>query len=184
MSQPVVSHQNVRLSRGKHQSPDAGACVMELASMLAGEPFSDRPQTACPVIGAFLRSYNDAVDDERRQSLYRCASAVIGTRSTPEVERARMERCVETLAALEARRPRLRRMLTRASMPTLPLSSIALERMAVRLARALQREREDGHERAMALLDELIAIGRRPWREDSPARVRARHADRVPVILL
>jgi len=179
MSEPVVSHQTVRLSRGKHQSPDAGACVMELASMLAGEPFSDRPQTACPVIGAFLRSYNDAVDDERRQRLYRCAAAVIGTRATPEIERARMERCVETLADLEARRPRLRRWLSRSSTPVLPLSSIALERMAVRLARALQRDRDGGHDRAMALFEELIAMGARdaattvptaPARRRTPAR--------------
>ena len=54
MSDPT--HQTVRLSRGKHASPRSGACVMELASMLAGEPFSDRPDCACPVIGAFLRA--------------------------------------------------------------------------------------------------------------------------------
>jgi len=38
-----VTHQTIRLSRGKHSSPEEGACVMELASMLAGEPFSDHP---------------------------------------------------------------------------------------------------------------------------------------------
>jgi hypothetical protein len=172
MSQPVVSHQNVRLSRGKHQSPDAGACVMELASMLAGEPFSDRPQTACPVIGAFLRSYNDAVDDDRRQSLYRCAAAVIGTRAAPDVERARMQHCIDALAAIEARRPRLRRWIARPSAPALPLSSIALERMAVRLARALQRERDEGHEQAMALLEQLVAMGRAAEAASVPARAR------------
>ena len=69
----IVSHQTVRLRRGKHASPEKGVCVMELASMLAGEPFSDRPQAVCPVIGAYLRSYNDVVDDERRQDLYRYA---------------------------------------------------------------------------------------------------------------
>ena len=56
-----ISHQTVRLSRGRHQGPDQGACVMELASMLAGEPFSDHPGSACPVIGAFLRAYNDGL---------------------------------------------------------------------------------------------------------------------------
>ena len=61
-----VSHQVVRLGRGKHSSPDQGACVMELASMLAGERFGDRPRAVCPVIGAFLRTYNDALDDDRR----------------------------------------------------------------------------------------------------------------------
>jgi hypothetical protein len=43
---------------------------MELASMLAGEPFSDQPKSVCPVVAAFLRGYNDAVDDETRQDLY------------------------------------------------------------------------------------------------------------------
>ena len=38
-----TTHQTVKLSRGKHDSPDEGACVMELASMLAGEDFSDHP---------------------------------------------------------------------------------------------------------------------------------------------
>ena len=60
----IVSHQTVRLRRGKHASPEKGVCVMELASMLAGEPFSDRPQAVCPVIGAYLRSYNDVVDSD------------------------------------------------------------------------------------------------------------------------
>ena len=37
----VVRHQTIKLSRGWHDSPDEGACVMELASMPAGEEFSD-----------------------------------------------------------------------------------------------------------------------------------------------
>jgi hypothetical protein len=54
-----LSHQIVQLSDGSHRSPDDGGCVMELASMLAGEPFTDRPASVCPVIAAFLRTYND-----------------------------------------------------------------------------------------------------------------------------
>jgi hypothetical protein len=74
-----ISHQNIRLDRGKHAAPEEGACVMELASMLGGEGFSDRPRTACPVVSGFLRGYNDLVDDERRQELYGYASAVVGS---------------------------------------------------------------------------------------------------------
>jgi hypothetical protein len=37
-----VSHQTIKLSKGKHRAPEDGACVMELASMLAGESFTDR----------------------------------------------------------------------------------------------------------------------------------------------
>src|SRR5437764_4983871 len=75
-----ASHQTIRLGRGKHASPDEGACVMELASMLAGEPFSDHPESVCPVISTFLRSYNDAVDDRRRQDLYAYAARAVGSR--------------------------------------------------------------------------------------------------------
>jgi len=95
---PVPSHQTIRLSRGRHASPDDGACVMELASMLAGEPFSDQPVSVCPVIGAFLRTYNDGVDDERRQDLYPYAALVVGTRGGPELVRRRKRLCLERQA--------------------------------------------------------------------------------------
>ena len=71
--------QAMRLSRGKHSSPRYGACAMELASMLAGEPFSDRPRSVSPVISAFMRGYNDLLDDRRRQDLLRYVSDVVAT---------------------------------------------------------------------------------------------------------
>lgn len=86
------SHQTVRLSAGKHHSPDDGACVMELASMLAGEKFSDHPRSVCPVLAVVLRGYNDGADDERRQDLYRYAAEVVGTRRRHAVRR-RVEMC-------------------------------------------------------------------------------------------
>ena len=51
-----VTHQTIKLSKGKHTSKDDGACFMELASMLADEPFSEHPAAVCPVIGALLRA--------------------------------------------------------------------------------------------------------------------------------
>ena len=62
----TTSHQTVRLSRGRHLSPHQGVCAMELASMLAGETFTDRPAAVCPVIAGFVRAYNDAADRRRR----------------------------------------------------------------------------------------------------------------------
>jgi hypothetical protein len=73
------SHQTVALSRGRHNSPDDGACVMELASMLAGERWTDRPRAVCPVIAAVLRGLNDGLADERRQGLIPYASEAVGT---------------------------------------------------------------------------------------------------------
>jgi hypothetical protein len=94
-----VTHQTVRLSRGKHSSEEHGACVMELASMLAGEPFSDHPQSVCPVIAAVLRAYNDWVDDERRQELYGYAAKVVGSRASTRIERARAKQMISWIAA-------------------------------------------------------------------------------------
>src|SRR3954449_1551139 len=75
----AASHQTVRLARGRHASRQAGVCVMELASMLAHEPFSDRARSISPTIGAFLRTYNDGLDDDRRQDLYPVAAAIVGS---------------------------------------------------------------------------------------------------------
>src|SRR4051794_4115773 len=96
MSDP--SFQTVRLTRGSHLAARQGACVMELASMLAGERFSDHPRAVCPVIAAVLRAYNDGTDDERRQDLYRLASEAIGTRDRAQ-RQARLRRSERFLAS-------------------------------------------------------------------------------------
>src|SRR3954469_11478604 len=164
MTSTIVSHQTVRLRRGKHASPEKGVCVMELASMLAGEPFSDRPQAVCPVIGAYLRSYNDVVDDDRRQDLYRSPSEAIDTAGTAALRRRRAERCLAEIARLHDQRSRVRRWLSGRPELSLPGSSIELERVGMHLARALQRSGPEGHERALALADELIAMAPVPAR--------------------
>jgi hypothetical protein len=91
---PFISHQTVRLSAGRHRSPNAGACVMELASMLADEPFSDRSGSVSPVIGAFLRTYNDGVGDDRRQDLIPIAPVIVGTSGPRSLESERATRCL------------------------------------------------------------------------------------------
>src|SRR3954452_17289416 len=91
---PSFSHQTVRLSSGRHRSASAGVCVMELASMLADERFSDRAATVSPVIGAFLRTYNDGLDDERRQDLYPVAALIVGSAAGRAVEAERVSRCL------------------------------------------------------------------------------------------
>jgi hypothetical protein len=63
---------------------------MELVSYLAHEPFSDYPITAASeVITIFLRHWNDALDDDDRQMLLPYAAQVVGTASSPEIERRR-----------------------------------------------------------------------------------------------
>jgi hypothetical protein len=98
------SFQTVRLSRGSHLSAQHGACVMKLTSMLAGERFSDHPRTACPVVAALLRAYNDGTTDGRRQDLYAFATAAVGTRDRRR-QRERLERCERFLGRwLDGRR--------------------------------------------------------------------------------
>jgi hypothetical protein len=89
-----LSHQTVRLSRGSHRGPEDGACVVELASLLSGEPFSDRPASVCPALRSFLHGYNDALVDHLRQDLYGLASDIVDTRSIARVTAWRARLCV------------------------------------------------------------------------------------------
>jgi hypothetical protein len=170
-----ASYQTVTLARGKHTSPRSGACVMELASMLAGEPFSDRPAAVCPVVAAFLRAYNDAVDDVRRQDLYAYASDAVGTRGSWALMRMRTRLCLEELRRL--RRTPLG-MLT--APRTLPDTLPGMERVAGRVARELRRSGVEGHARALWLADQLIGLGAPsapspPWRAAGGSTAGADH---------
>jgi hypothetical protein len=175
---PQVSHQTIRLAKGKHQSAEQGACVMELASMLAGEPFTDHPRSVSAPIASFLRRYNDLLDDRRRQDLYRFAAAVVGTASSPEVELARVQRVMawadEMWATrrwpLRCRLTALRRGKARASHPELA-GSYAV--------RALPRMSDRTHAAALALVDELVSMGPREPLDDES--VRPRRANRPAV---
>jgi hypothetical protein len=86
------------LSVGKHSSINEGACVMEAVAFVAGEPWSDHPQCACPVIGTFLRSWNDSLPDAERDTLLRpFITKLVGTRATPEIELRRSLMCADWL---------------------------------------------------------------------------------------
>lgn len=157
------TRETVRLSRGSHRSPSAGVCVMELASMLAHEPFSDRARTVSPVIGAFLRTYNDGVDDERRQDLCVVAPEVLGTGGDRHAEGERAAACL----AFARRRGR-----------PLPTGRAAMAMATPEAAGAwaatslLRREPSpEAHAEALAFVERLVALGdevpavqRGPWR--------------------
>jgi hypothetical protein len=61
-------------------------CVMEAVAWFAGQPHSDQPPCVSPVIGALLRSWNDAMNEDDRQQLKPLIPRVIGTAATPEIE--------------------------------------------------------------------------------------------------
>ncbi|HVW44020.1 MAG TPA: hypothetical protein VHC18_21980 [Amycolatopsis sp.] len=66
------------LDRGRHFGPRAGGCFMEVASVLAGERWSDHPRCTHPLLAEAVRLINDQVGDESRQRLVRLIPDVIG----------------------------------------------------------------------------------------------------------
>lgn len=163
-----------KLSSGSHDSPQQGLCVMELASLLAGERFSDHPASVCPVIASLMRSYNDAASDARRQDLYPYAARILGTRSTLEVAELRRARII---AWAREGRPsmRLPRWSPDAAFPE-PVRKTA---GAIAITAICGQSRRT-HLRVLALIDELIEIGAPPDPEATHGLVEE-DRDRRPV---
>jgi hypothetical protein len=86
--------ESLRLAPGSHSSPREGICAVELASMLAGEKFSDRPRCVCRVIAGFLRTLNDRVPHADRRRLIAYAARSVGSRAGPRVTRGRRDVCL------------------------------------------------------------------------------------------
>lgn len=63
-----------------HLGPDDGACLMETASVLAAEPFTDSPRTTDPALAALARTVYDAVGDEARRRLLPLAADLAAAR--------------------------------------------------------------------------------------------------------
>jgi hypothetical protein len=82
---------NLSLSSGSHADFEEGMCVMEAAAYIAGEPWSEQPKCACPVITSFMIAWNDALpsDAERDRLLKPLIESVIDTKSTQAVEERR-----------------------------------------------------------------------------------------------
>ena len=107
MATKLYSTKNSRLSRvlslpiksGSHAPPNGefNGCVMECVAYVAGEEWSDKPKCVCPVIGAFLRTWNDGLpnDAERTRLLQPLIMKVMDTKATKEVEFARAMLCVD-----------------------------------------------------------------------------------------
>ena len=79
------------LLSGDHApNTDGAMCAMEAAAWIAGEEWSDHPQCVCPVIGAFMRSWNDALPDaDRTRLLLPLIPKTIGTRGSEALEARR-----------------------------------------------------------------------------------------------
>jgi hypothetical protein len=74
------------LEAGAHRDAEAGSCLMEYVSVLAGERFTDRPRCTHPALSAVAWQVNDAVSSSARQQLATRAVALIGLGREPAVE--------------------------------------------------------------------------------------------------
>jgi hypothetical protein len=150
----TISHQTVRLGKGCHLSGDTDeVCVIELASILAGEPLTDHPASVSPVLAAFMRGYNDGIDERRRQTLKPYAAWCVGTapaRRADERARRRLIAAYPTGGML-----RLSAWLWVREGATIDEAGSELigRRVGLRVAR---HDDDAEHERVLALIDALI----------------------------
>ena len=89
------------LKKGNHRSPDEGMCVMEAVAMLDGGKFTDTPKCASPVIGAFLRNWNDSLPDDQRQELKRYIIPLVGSAGTAAQEEQRSWMALDWLVRVQ-----------------------------------------------------------------------------------
>ena len=83
----TIDLSTITLTSGGHRSIDSGACLLEAASYLAGEPWSDHPTCVSPVLGAYGRSLNDVLPDDLRQTLKPYIPRLLNTAGDGQDER-------------------------------------------------------------------------------------------------
>jgi hypothetical protein len=79
--------EHVELVRSRGDPVQMKLCVMSLVARLAGEAHGDQPVCASPVIAAFARAVNDAMDRQTRQRLRPFAPRIVGTADRLDGER-------------------------------------------------------------------------------------------------
>src|SRR5487761_2697282 len=105
MAKRTLDFEALTLASGSH-TPDSGQmCVMEATAWLAGEPWSDAPQCASPVIAAFCRAWNDTPDPAGaaiRERLKTYIPRLVGSRGTSEQEERRARMATDWLIRVQA----------------------------------------------------------------------------------
>ena len=75
------------LARGAHRASSGQACLLEVASLKAEEPFSDQPMSVSPVLAGFGRTLWDSTPPERSLAdLVAFADRLIGTAGRPDLD--------------------------------------------------------------------------------------------------
>jgi hypothetical protein len=65
----IEEYEALTLAKGDHPDRSNGLCSMEAAAWLAGETHTDHPACVSPIIAAFVRRWNDDLDDDARNRL-------------------------------------------------------------------------------------------------------------------
>jgi hypothetical protein len=143
----------VPVAPGRHPAPGDEACLMELASALAREPWSDHPACVHPVLAAVARAVNDRVGDAAREWLAPLLPRMIGTADAGPDRRPRPERCAELVL-----------LCARTALRLSPFMAAEME--SARLTALSVLSRHDGNSgtavrrRTTALLDRLGLLSR------------------------
>jgi hypothetical protein len=78
------------LASGSHEPNDTDMCVMEAVAFVTHKEWSAHPPCVCPVIGAFVRTWNDGLSDaERTDILLPFVPRLLNTKRDEATERAR-----------------------------------------------------------------------------------------------
>jgi hypothetical protein len=142
--------------------------------MLAGDRFTDRPRSVSPAIASFMRGYNDLLDDRRRQDLLPYAARVVGTAGSEALERARMRRLVRWADERWQRGPfpgvigRFGQFWAWRVPPTDP------DTAGMYAVRSIRNGGRHEHQQVLALLDELVTMGREAQGDARTGPVRGR----------
>jgi hypothetical protein len=151
-----ASHQTVNLAPGRHRGRDEAMCVMELASRLAGERFTDHPQSVWPTVSALLRAYNDVLAGDTQQDLYRYASEAVGTRGGYQLAERRARFVLAWARSRQYCKRQWRKLLSRYKPPQ---RDAAPTDVADYVVRSLDRRNAAAEHVAMlGLIDWIIAI--------------------------
>ena len=128
----------IKLCKGKGKL-GTSHCVMAATSIVAGEPFSDRPHCVCPTITAALVVVNDAcpTDEIRERLLGHLPWLIIGTRGSLDAVVRRAQMFAEAMAAKTAVRTEAGAAAEARAAARTAARTAAVEAMAVEAAEAM-----------------------------------------------
>jgi len=181
------------LLKGHHDGTGSvDACALEHVAAFMGEPWSDKPACVCPVIGAFVRSWNDCLpDDDRDRLLKPLLPLVVGTRSTPRTEEIRSymaldwlirTHAVTWLEQVESLKPHAEALASLADVVDMETAKACSE--PVKAARAAARAAAGAAAWAAAGAAAWAAAGAAAWAAAGEAARAASGAALIPTVTL